>query len=69
MTEVTGRLRWDGRNLYLGVFLCGSVWCDAGRGYWEAETHGMSTCPHPSEQAARDALFARVKAAITEGTP
>lgn len=69
MTAVTGRLRWVGQHLYLGGFLCGSVWPDVGERYWEAETHGMSTWPHPTEQSARDALFARVLAAITEETP
>lgn len=69
MTEVTGRLRWDEGRLYLGTLLCAEVEKERHQARWQGcDTKGDGSS-HPTEQAARDALFARVKAAITEETP
>lgn len=68
MTEVTGRLQWRGMKLYFGNLCVGEVVQDKRQRYmeWSCD-HTFSF--HYHEQAARDALFARVKAAITEETP
>ncbi len=65
MPEVTGRLRWDRNFLYLGRFYCGAVHRARNGGYWESVVGG-SWWPYDTEQAARDALIARVVAAIRD---